>query len=254
MKNGSRERFWMERRLDITALIFLIIGVSCFMLFSKQIDGVPAKDVQIERETVKINKREIAKSDDRLANQEKESVVEVPAEFVEEIQEELQQEVQQEKQEQIEQVTIPITNRSPDDLYPDDKETVATISIPDIGLYQPVTYGDSQSNIDQYEVTIRTGYRFNQAGAIILAGHNFKSFGKLFNVTIGNKIFIHAYYGDYVYIVDDVQSGTTDGWNIYNDQGQGIIDYYSSVNRLHLYTCDNSIENGRLIVSAHLDK
>lgn len=146
--------------------------------------------------------------------------------------------------------TLPITSRSAHDVYPDIGETIATISIPTINLYQPIVYGDSQSNIDTYEVCMRAGNRFNQAGAKVLAGHNFKSFANLFYLTNGDTISIHSYYGDYNYRITNIQSGITDGFNIYDENRKDMIDLYGDDSKLYLYTCDDRITNGRLVVSA----
>lgn len=149
--------------------------------------------------------------------------------------------------------TIPITTRAADDPYADDKEVVATISIPDVGIYQPVIHGDSQENIDNYEVVLRRYHHFGQRGPILMAGHNYKTFSKLGGLSVGSKIYIHSYYGDFTYTVHDIQIGTTDGWNIVNDNGEEIINYFSPEQKLHMYTCHGNDPNRRLIVTAHPD-
>lgn len=146
---------------------------------------------------------------------------------------------------------LPITQRQANDAYPESGEAIATINIPSLNLYKTINYGDEQSNIDAYDICLRTYHRFDQNGAVILAGHNFKSFANLKNITTGNEIFIHSYYGDFTFIVDSVQTGTTDGENIYDAQGNSLIDFYDRANKLYLYTCDDSNPQKRVIVSAH---
>lgn len=147
--------------------------------------------------------------------------------------------------------TIPITTRAPNDLYPNDKEVVATLSIPSVGIYQPIIYGDSQENIDNYEVVIRNGHFFGQNGALLLAGHNYKTFGRLVNISVGSVIYIHSYYGDFTYTVERIQTGITDGSNVITDDGQKIIDHFSLEPKLHMYTCHGSDPKRRLVVTAH---
>lgn len=148
--------------------------------------------------------------------------------------------------------TLPITSRQANDYYPDEEETIATISIPSLSLYQTVIYGDSQSNIDTYDICLRSFHRFDQNGVVLLSGHNYKSFSKLQYINVGDEINIHSYYGDFTFIVDNVTIGTTDGENIYNSDGTPLIDFYSRENKLILYTCDNSNVQSRLFVSAHM--
>lgn len=149
-------------------------------------------------------------------------------------------------------VLIPITQRQANDAYPDSGEAIATIRIPSLNLYQTINYGDEQSNIDTYDICVRTYHRFDQNGAVILAGHNYKSFANLKNITTGNEIFIHSYYGDFTFIVDGVRTGTTDGENVYDAEGNLLIDFYDCTNKLYLYTCDDNEPQKRVVVSAHM--
>lgn len=147
---------------------------------------------------------------------------------------------------------IQITNRSADDYYPDSGEVIGIISIPSIGMYLPVHYGDDQANIDKYDVNIRTGWRFNGNGNVLVAGHNYKAFGALFNINPGDKIYVHTYYGDFTFQVDWAKVGTTDGKNVYDENGNEMIDFFSYTNSLKMYTCAYSGADSRLVVSAHM--
>lgn len=149
---------------------------------------------------------------------------------------------------------IPISNRNPEEFNAGYGETVATIRIPSVGMYAPVTFGDSQENIDAYDVTIRPGARFDSSSAVILGGHNFKSFAKLFNVQIGDLIYVHSYYGDFTFQVDGLIHGNTDadGSNVYDSNGNEVIDRYSYTNRLYMYTCDYTGSQSRFIVTASM--
>lgn len=148
---------------------------------------------------------------------------------------------------------IPITSRNASEFNASYGETVASINIPSIGLYAPVTYGDSQENINNYDIVIRPMARFDSNSAVILGGHNYKSFSKLFNIHIGDIIQVHSYYGDFTFEVDSIVHGNTDadGSNIYDSNGVEVIDRYSYTNRLYLYTCDYNGASSRFIVTAH---
>lgn len=146
--------------------------------------------------------------------------------------------------------TIQITNRDASDLYPDDGEIIATINIPSVGLYTSVVYGDSQSNIDTYDVVLRNYHHFGASMTSILAGHNYKSFSKLTGVHVGDIINIHSYYGDFKYKVILAQVGHTDGSNIYDANNNPLIDYYSFEKRIALYTCHSSSVNNRFLLIA----
>lgn len=147
---------------------------------------------------------------------------------------------------------IPISNRNSAEFNAAYGETVATICIPSVGMYAPVTFGDSQDNINTYDVTIRPGARFDSSSAVILGGHNYKSFARLFNVQIGDLIYVHSYYGDFTFQVDSIVHGNTDadGSNIYDSNGNEVIDRYSYTNRLYMYTCDYTGSQSRFVVSA----
>lgn len=162
------------------------------------------------------------------------------------------EDVQPEVKEETQNYVIPISNRDASEFNAAYGETVATIRIPSVGMYAPVTYGDTQSNIDAYEITIRPNAHFDSSSAVILGGHNYKSFSKLFNVHIGDLIYIHSYYGDFTFQVDTITHGTTDetGSNVFDDNGNEILNLYSYTNRLYMYTCDYTGPQGRLVVSA----
>lgn len=148
---------------------------------------------------------------------------------------------------------IPITNRDASEFNASYGETVATINIPSIGLYAPVTYGDSQENIDNYEIVIRPLAHFDSDSAVILGGHNYKSFSKLFGIHIGDLIQVHSYYGDFTFEVENIVHGTTDteGTNVFDSNGNKVIDFYNYQNKLYLYTCDYNGASSRFIVTAH---
>lgn len=238
---------WKEIRINILAIIFLMIGVD-LMLTTTLIDSDKTSQMIID---TNIGKRlEV----DKLKNEAlKFNLKKKTYENLRETENTKITVLEQTQAEQVEEKVplLKITNRDENDYYPDDKETVATITIPDINLYTTVTYGDSQENIDTYDVVLRYGHRFDQNGAVLLAGHNYKSFGKLLDLNVGSSIFFHSYYGDFSFLVDDIKIGTTDGINIFDENGKPYIDFYSRDNRLYLYTCTDD-QNGRMIVSAYM--
>lgn len=264
-QDERRKNFWKGVRLNVIALLFLIIGIGCYVLFGEQTNTKSDADTPVIGNIAKIERQSLIHMSEDIAKQvENKNISDTSSKIIPDITPEvtppivtapetISDVVPPVTQTLVPLPSIPITTRSPDDFYPNDRETVATINIPSIGIYQPVTYGDSQENIDNYEVVIRTGHRVNQNCATILAGHNYKSFGKLANLAVGSKIYTHTYYGDYTFTVTNVQKGMTDGWNIYDNQGQALMDFYTYENTLYLYTCDGDIENSRILVSAHMD-
>lgn len=177
------------------------------------------------------------------------SDVEIP---LEEKQEPMKESVSQPESEP-QQYEIPITNRNASEFNATSGETVATIRMPSVGVYAPVTFGDSQTNINAYDITIRQGAQFDSNSAVILAGHNYKSFANLFSLHIGDVIYFHSYYGDFTFRVDNMIHGFTDseGTNIYDVNGNEIIDFYSYTNKLYMYTCDYTGAQSRFVVTAH---
>lgn len=154
----------------------------------------------------------------------------------------------------VEQTTIneiPITTRGANDLYPNDGEAIGTIKCDRVGLYTAITYGDSQSNIDLYDVTQQYNLQINSSANVLLAGHNNKSFSKLFNLITGDVMQIHTYYGDFTYVVTSINYGTKtdDDSNIVDEQGNQLYNAYSRENKLIMYTCGSN-PNDRLVVTA----
>lgn len=154
----------------------------------------------------------------------------------------------------VEQTTIneiPITSRDSNDLYANDGETIGTIKCDRVGLYTAITYGDSQSNIDLYDVTQQYNLQINSSANVLLAGHNNKSFAKLFTMIKGDILQIHSYYGDFTYVVTSIAYGikTDDDSNIVDEQGNQLYDAYSRENKIIMYTCGSS-PNDRLVVTA----
>ena len=123
-----------------------------------------------------------------------------------------------------------------------DGNSYGSLRIPSAGIDTSIIKGASQSLVDDYDVCISTDYSFcGSPKPVLLCGHKTKSFSKLYEVKVGDYIFIETSYGGYVYEVTKTQVGTvtSDCTNILDDTGKGIIvknkEYRSQP--LQIYTC-----------------
>lgn len=221
------------------SIVFIIL-VICFMVFGiawyvqESHNSEPAyKNIGIPNVLGKLEQRSKPQRNVDSTNQEVEIENEIPI---------------------VEQTTIteiPITSRDSNDLYVNDGETIGTIKCDRVGLYTAITYGDSQANIDLYDVTQQYNLQINSSANVLLAGHNNKSFAKLFTMIEGDILQIHTYYGDFTYVVTSIAYGTKtdDDSNIIDELGNQLYDAYSRENKLIMYTCGSS-PNDRLVVTA----
>lgn len=125
----------------------------------------------------------------------------------------------------------------------------AKISIPSCGIYTNVVCGLTQNLVDSYDIAMQhavtsvyvdpmiPGY----GRPILMGGHNYKSLGRLKNISIGDTITITTSYGTFYYTVTEVKNGILNvhGTTILDmETGRSLITYYGD-EQLQIYTCES---------------
>ena len=131
------------------------------------------------------------------------------------------------------------------------KNSVGTITIPAVGIKEPILEGVNNQNLAVGVVTVKPNERPG-VGNYALAGHNQLNsgqllFGNLAYVRIGNEILINSKVGRFTYIVTQINHhlSAKHGEIIEDSQGTDIIT---------LYTCNNQTDDGRIFVRGTLKK
>lgn len=129
------------------------------------------------------------------------------------------------------------------------KYAIGTITIPSVGIKEPILEGVSNQKLSVGVVTVKPNQKAG-IGNYALAGHNQLSdgrllFGNLKYVKPGNVIIISTKEGTFRYQVTQINKklNATHGEIIEDSQGNGIIT---------LYTCNNQTTNDRIFVRGRL--
>lgn len=126
--------------------------------------------------------------------------------------------------------------------FSENGNSYGSLKIPTASIDTDIIKGASQSLVDDYDVCISTDYSFcGSPKPVLLCGHKTKSFSKLYDIKVGDYIFIKTSYGGYVYEVTKIQVGTvsSDCTNILDDNGKNIIveNKEYKTQPLQVYTC-----------------
>ena len=126
--------------------------------------------------------------------------------------------------------------------FSENGNSYGSLKIPMSDIDTDIIKGASQSLVDDYDVCISTDYSFcGSPKPVLLCGHKTKSFSKLYDIKVGDYIFIKTSYGGYVYEVTKIQVGTvsSDCTNILDDNGKNIIveNKEYKTQPLQIYTC-----------------
>lgn len=129
------------------------------------------------------------------------------------------------------------------------KYSIGTITIPSVGIKEPILEGVSNQKLSVGVVTVKPNQKPGQ-GNYALAGHNQLNngkllFGNLAYVKPGNQIIISTKEGTFKYQVTQIDKrlSAAHGEIIDDNQGEGIVT---------LYTCNNQTNNDRIFVRGRL--
>lgn len=128
-------------------------------------------------------------------------------------------------------------------------QVFARISIPKCSINTNMVFGLTQDLVDRYDVASQdclTSVYVNPmlpgyGRPMLIGGHNYKSFGRLKNITIGSQITISTSYGVFYYTVTEAKTaklnvhGTT---IVDSETGKDLITYYGE-EQLQIYTCES---------------
>jgi len=128
-------------------------------------------------------------------------------------------------------------------------EIFARISIPACSINTTVVFGLTQSLVDNYDVASQdsiTSVYLNPMlpgyeRPLLMGGHNYKSFGKLRYISVGDLITVSTNYGVFYYTVIEAKVAKLNkhGTTIVDlNTGEDLIFYYGG-EVLQLYTCDS---------------
>lgn len=129
------------------------------------------------------------------------------------------------------------------------KYAIGTITIPSVGIKEPILEGVSNQKLSVGVVTVKPNQKPGQ-GNYALAGHNQLNngkllFGNLAYVKPGSQIIISTKEGTFKYQVTQIDKrlSAAHGEIIDDNQGEGIVT---------LYTCNNQTNNDRIFVRGRL--
>lgn len=124
----------------------------------------------------------------------------------------------------------------------------------DVGLNVPVYWSGQQSTIDSKNSAICDPYRnLPWNGPALLADHNTQDFDALYDMSVGQKVYIDTQWGTLEYTIDYVGHACcqSDYNHLYTDAG---VDVTSTSEQLTLYTCyprySNAVSPDRYVVLA----
>lgn len=124
----------------------------------------------------------------------------------------------------------------------------------DVGLNVPVYWSGQQSTIDSKNSAICDPYRnLPWNGPALLADHNTQDFDALYDMSVGQKVYIDTQWGTLEYTIDYVGHACcqSDYNHLYTDSG---VDVTSTSEQLTLYTCyprySNAVSPDRYVVLA----
>lgn len=124
----------------------------------------------------------------------------------------------------------------------------------DVGLNVPVYWSGQQSTIDRKNSAICDPYRnLPWNGPALLADHNTQDFDALYDMGVGQKVYIDTQWGTLEYTIDYVGHACcqSDYNHLYTDSG---VDVTCTSEQLTLYTCyprySNAVSPDRYVVLA----
>lgn len=124
----------------------------------------------------------------------------------------------------------------------------------DVGLNVPVYWQGQQSTIDSKNSAICDPYRnLPWNGPALLADHNTQDFDALYDMSVGQKVYIDTQWGTLEYTIDYVGHACcqSDYNHLYTDSG---VDVTCTSEQLTLYTCyprySNAVSPDRYVVLA----
>lgn len=124
----------------------------------------------------------------------------------------------------------------------------------DVGLNVPVYWSGQQSTIDRKNSAICDPYRnLPWNGPALLADHNTQDFDALYDMSVGQKVYIDTQWGTLEYTIDYVGHACcqSDYNHLYTDSG---VDVTCTSKQLTLYTCyprySNAVSPDRYVVLA----
>lgn len=124
----------------------------------------------------------------------------------------------------------------------------------DVGLNVPVYWSGQQSTIDSKNSAICDPYRnLPWNGPALLADHNTQDFDALYDMSVGQKVYIDTQWGTLEYTIDYVGHACcqSDYNHLYTDSG---VDVTCTSEQLTLYTCyprySNAVSPDRYVVLA----
>lgn len=125
----------------------------------------------------------------------------------------------------------------------------------DVGLDVPVYWSGQQSTIDRKNSAICDPYRnLPWNGPALLADHNTQDFDALYDMSVGQKVYIDTQWGTLEYTIDYVGHACcqSDYNHLYTDAG---VDVTCTSEQLTLYTCyprySNAVSPDRYVVLAN---
>lgn len=131
---------------------------------------------------------------------------------------------------------------------------VGNLVCDDVGLNVPVYWSGQQSTIDRKNSAICDPYRnLPWNGPALLADHNTQDFDALYDMSVGQKVYIDTQWGTLEYTIDYVGHACcqSDYNHLYTDSG---IDVTCTSEQLTLYTCyprySNAVSPDRYVVLA----
>lgn len=131
---------------------------------------------------------------------------------------------------------------------------VGNLVCDDVGLNVPVYWSGQQSTIDSKNSAICDPYRnLPWNGPALLADHNTQDFDALYDMSVGQKVYIDTQWGTLEYTIDYVGHACcqSDYNHLYTDAG---VDVTCTSEQLTLYTCyprySNAVSPDRYVVLA----
>lgn len=131
---------------------------------------------------------------------------------------------------------------------------VGNLVCDDVGLNVPVYWSGQQSTIDRKNSAICDPYRnLPWNGPALLADHNTQDFDALYDMSVGQKVYIDTQWGTLEYTIDYVGHACcqSDYNHLYTDAG---VDVTCTSQQLTLYTCyprySNAVSPDRYVVLA----
>lgn len=145
--------------------------------------------------------------------------------------------------------TAPTNVNASDIVLPKFGQIFGKINIPKCSINTNIVFGLTQYLVDNYEVASQdclTSVYVNPmlpgyGRPLLIAGHNYKSFSRLKNITVGSQITISTSYGVFYYTVVEAKTAKLNvhGTTIVDiDTGEDLI-VYSGQEQLQMYTCES---------------